>query len=82
MSPAQRDHLPSFLVKVGHPVLHQPPPAFEQVGPRVRRLDPVLRHVRERRLDHLVRVIRPLRRPVPEARPEAVGQGGDALLPD
>ena len=38
-------------------------------------LDLVLDHVSQRRLDDLPRVVGPLRRPVPERRPEVVGNG-------
>ena len=39
--------------KVGRPVVHQPPPQLEQVRTRVGRLDLVLDHVGQRRLDDL-----------------------------
>ena len=56
------------------PVVHQPPPALEQVRPRVGRLDLVLNDVGERRLDHLPRMVGLLGRPVPERRAEAMRQ--------
>ena len=43
-----------------------------QVRAGVGRLDRILDHVRQRRLDHLPRVVRLLGCPVPERRPEAV----------
>ena len=51
--------------EIGRPVVHQPPPALKQVRPGVGRLDLVLDHVRQRRLDDLARVIGLLGRPVP-----------------
>ena len=54
--------------EIGRPLVHQPPAALEQVRPRVGRLDLVLDHVRQRRLDDLARVVRLLRRPIPERR--------------
>ena len=65
-------------IQIPHPVVHQPTAALEQVGARVGRLGLVAHHVRQRRLDHLPRVVRPLRRPIPEAGPEAVRHGRDA----
>ena len=59
---------------------HQPPAALEQVRPRVGRVDLVLDHVSQRGLDHLARVVRLLRRPVPERRAEAVRNGRDLLV--
>ena len=41
------------------------------------RLDPVLYHMRQGRLDDLARMIRLLGRLIPERRPEAVRQGRD-----
>ena len=59
---------------IGCPVVHQQAPTFEQVGARVGRLGLVPHHVRQRRLDHLPRVVCPFRGPVPEAGPESVRQ--------
>ena len=59
-------------VKIGRPIVHQPPPPLEQVRPRVGGLDRVPHHVRERRLDDLAGMVRLLRRPIPEARPKPV----------
>ena len=69
--PAQSS-LPAPPVQVAHPVVHQPAPPLEQVRPRVGRLGLVAHHVRQRGLDHLPRVVRTLRGPIPEAGPGAV----------
>ena len=66
-------------------VVHQPPPAPEQVRPRVGRLDLVLDQLRQRRLDNSARMIRlPVRRrgkltPWLECAPVG-GQGQAAVL--
>ena len=52
--------------------IHQPTPALEQVRAGVGRLDLVPDHMRERRLDDLVRMVRRVGRPVAKARPTAV----------
>ena len=54
-----------LAVEVRGPVVHQPPPTPEQVGPRIGRLDLVLNQVSQRRPDHLAwrSVVLPL--PVP-----------------
>ena len=74
----ESDHLPARPVKVGRPVVHEPPPPLEQVRPRVGGFDLVLNDMRQRRLDDLARVVGLLRRPVPERRAEAVWNAGDA----
>ena len=65
-SPPQRHHLPPRRLQVVRPVVHQVPAPLEQVRPRVRGLGLVPHGVRQGRFDHLARVVRPLRRPVPE----------------
>ena len=72
-------HLPALRVEVLHPVAHEWPPRVEQVAPRIRRFG-LLAYVRERSLHHRPRVIRPLGRPVPERRPEAMRNGPDPQL--
>ena len=73
-------HLPALRVEVLHPVVHEWPPRVEQVAPRIRRFGLVAYDVRERSLHHRPRVIRPLGRPVPERRPEAMRNGPDPQL--
>ena len=60
--------------------VHQWPPGVEQVAPRIRRFGLVTDDVRERGLYYLPRVTRPLGRPVPERRPEAMRHGSDPQL--
>ena len=60
------------------PVVHKPPPPLEQVGAGIGHFDPVQDDVSQRCLDHLARVVRLLRRPVPERRAEAMRHAGDA----
>ena len=67
-------------VDIYRPFVHQPTPTLEQIRPRVGRLDLVLDHVSERRLDDLPRVVGLLRRPVPKRGAETVGNGGDLVL--
>ena len=55
--------LPTLASQIARPVLHEPAPPLEQVRAPVRRLHLVLHHMRQRRLDHLARMIRLLRRP-------------------
>ena len=55
------------------PIVHEPTPTLEQVRSGIGGLDPVLHHMRQRRLDDLARMVRLLGRPVPERRAEAVG---------
>ena len=50
--------LPLPLGQVTRPLVHQCPPAFKQVRAGVGRLDPVLDHMRQGRLDHLSGMIR------------------------
>ena len=61
------------------PVVHHQQPPLKQVRPRVRRLHLVLHHMHQRRVDDLPRVVGLLRRPIPERRPEAVGNGRDPV---
>ena len=49
----------ALAADIGCPVVHQQAPTFEQVGARVGRLGLVPHHVRQRRLDHLPRVVCP-----------------------
>ena len=53
-----QDLLRAFPAEVGGPVLHQDPPALEQVRAGVGRLDFVPDHVRQGRLDDLSWMIR------------------------
>ena len=71
---APRGSRPTLILKVLRPVVHQQPPPLEQVRPRIRRLHLVRHHMRQRRLDDLPRMVGPLRRPVPEARPGSRAQ--------
>ena len=73
-------HLPALRVEVLHPVVHEWPPRVEQVAPCIRRFGLVAYDVGERSLHHRPRVIRPLGRPVPERRPEAMRNGSDPQL--
>ena len=68
----ERTTLAGPAVEVGCPIVHEPPPPFEQVRPRVGRLHLVLDHVGERGLDDFTWMIRFLGGPIPERRPEAV----------
>ena len=52
--------------KVGGPIVHEPSAPLEQVRPRVGRLGLVADHVRQRRLDHLLRVVGLLGCPIAE----------------
>ena len=61
-----------YVGQVRSPIVHEPPPPLEQVGPGIGHLDLVLDHVRERRLDDLAPMVRRLGRPVAKARPTAV----------
>ena len=65
-----RDRRSAVAIDVGRPLVHEPPPALEQVRTRIGGLDFVLDHVRERHLDNLARVIRFFGCPVPEGGPE------------
>ena len=67
----------AFAAYVGRPIVHQPPPAFEQVRPGVGSFDLVLDNVGQRRLDHLARVVRLLSGPVPEGGAESVRPSPD-----
>jgi len=61
--------------RAGHvaaPVIHEPAPALEQVGAGIGRLDPILDHMRQGRLNHLPGMVGFLSRPVPEAGATAV----------
>ena len=69
-----------LLVEVRSPLVHQLAPTLEQVRPEVDRLDPVLHHVRQHHLNHLLWMIRLLRRPVPKGRPEAFWHGQDLVV--
>ena len=51
--------------EIGRPVIHEPSPPLEQVRAPVRSLHLIADLVRERRLGHLARMVRLLRRPVP-----------------
>ena len=53
--------------EIGGPIVHQSPPPFRQVRPRVGGLDLVLNNVGQRRLDDLAGVVGLLGGPVPEA---------------
>ena len=66
-SAAIGNHLRGLPADVGGPVGHQPPPTFEQVRSRVRRLNLVADDVRQGRLDYIARMVGPLGRPVPES---------------
>ena len=64
---------PTLARQISLPFLHrQPAAALEQVRAPIGRLDPVLDHMREGRLDDLARMIRRLGRPVAATRPTAV----------
>ena len=63
------------------PLLHQGPPTFEEVRPRIGRFHLVADHVGQRRLhDRMGRVGR-FGRPVAKARPEPMRHGRDSQLP-
>ena len=68
--------------EIGGPVVHQAAPTLEEITAGVGRLCRVAHRMGERGFDHLTRRIRLLRRPVPEARPEAMRHGGDAEFLD
>ena len=74
------DDLPALPIKLGRPILHEPPPSLEQIRPRVGGLDLVLDHVAERRLNDFTRMNRFLGGPIRERRPEAVRHGGDLVV--
>ena len=80
LSPVRRHHLPALPADVFGPVVHEPPPPLEQVRPRVRRLDLVMHHVRERRFDHLAWVVGVLGGPIAKGGPEPVRHGRDLLV--
>ena len=44
----ESDHLPARPGKVGRPIVHEPPPALEQVGAGVGGFDLVLNDMRQR----------------------------------
>ena len=64
-------------IQVRRPVVHQLPPALEQVGARVGRLDLVADNMRQGGFDDLAPMVGFLGCPVPERGPEAVGYGGN-----
>ena len=63
-----------LAVEVRRPVVHQPPPTPEQVGPRIGRLDLVLNQVSQRRLDHLAWVV------TVTADPMEIDEGGTSTI--
>ena len=56
-----------------HPVVHQQTASLEQIAAHVGRLDLICARRERVQLDHLVRMVRPFRGPIPEARSEAWG---------